>query len=174
MDKGLTHIYTGDGKGKTTAAVGITVRARGRGLSAVFAQFFKEADPDNEIGQLQRLGVTTLVFDAVKSPLFNPGIDRELIRQEASGCLERLSDLLAPGDVDLLVIDEFICLVAEGVITEDEAIAFLRKKPSTTELVLTGAGATDRIIGQADYVTFMMNIKHPFRSRLEARSGIEY
>lgn len=174
MDKGFIHIYTGNGKGKTTAAVGISVRARCRGLRAAFVQFFKEKDPCNEIASLEALGVHTIVFDSVKSPLFNPDIDRPSLRAEARKSLSMLEDMFHEGGYDLMVIDEFICLIAEGVITEEDALSFLATKPEGLELVLTGKGATDRIMECADYVTFMKDIKHPFRKKTEARRGIEY
>ncbi len=175
MDKGLIHIYTGNGKGKTTAAVGIAVRARSRGLRTVFAQFFKEKDPNNEIASLDALGVRTIVFDSVKSPLFNPDIDRPSLRAEARKSLSMLKTLFHEGGgFDLMVIDEFICLIAEGVISEEDALSFLGGKPEGLELVLTGKGAPDRIMECADYVTFMKDIKHPFSKKTEARRGIEF
>ncbi len=75
MVSGLIHIYTGDGKGKTTAAVGIAIRAKSSGLRTMFAQFLKEKDSGSEISLMNSIGISTIVFDAVKSPFFNPEID---------------------------------------------------------------------------------------------------
>ncbi len=174
MDKGLIHIYTGNGKGKTTAAVGMSVRARSRGLRALFVQFFKEPDSGSEISLLPTLGIDTLVFDEVKSPLFHPEIDKQSLRGESRKALSRLLRLFKENKFDFIVLDEFICLVAEGMLTEEEATEFIRNKPDSAELVLTGKGATDELIAVADYVTFMQNVKHPYEKDLKARKGIEF
>jgi cob(I)alamin adenosyltransferase len=174
MAKGLIHIYTGDGKGKTTAAVGIAVRAKSRGLNTMFAQFFKENDPGGEIQVLKRIGVQTIIFDTVKSPFFNPDIDKEFIRQEALKALSVIKEIFERQDFDLVVLDEFVCLVSEGVLSDEEALAFLGGKPDSLELILTGTGATEEILALADYVTFMKNVKHPYGKNLDARRGIEF
>jgi cob(I)alamin adenosyltransferase len=174
MTTGLIHIYTGDGKGKTTAAVGISVRAQSRGLRVLFTQFFKEADSGSEIAALERLGIMTINFDKVKSPLFHPDIEKSTLRAEAAKALSHIRDIFNENRFDLVVIDEFICLITEGILTEDEAIAFLRGKPLNLELVLTGQGATQNILEVVDYVTFMKNIKHPYDKNMSARKGIEF
>jgi len=174
MTTGLIHIYTGDGKGKTTAAVGISVRARSRGLRVLFTQFFKEADSESEIAALERIGIVTINFDKVKSPLFHPDIEKSILRAEAAKALSHLRDIFNENRFDLVVIDEFICLITEGILAEDEAIAFLRCKPLKLELVLTGQGATQNILEAVDYVTFMKNVKHPFDKNMSARKGIEF
>ncbi len=174
MTTGLIHIYTGDGKGKTTAAVGISVRARSRGLRVLFTQFFKEVDSESETAALERIGIATINFDNVKSPLFHPDIDKSKLRAEAAKALAHIRDIFKENRFDLVVIDEFICLITEGIVSEDEAIAFLRDKPLTLELVLTGQGATQNIMDVVDYVTFMKNIKHPYEKNMSARKGIEF
>ncbi len=174
MTTGLIHIYTGDGKGKTTAAVGISVRAQSRGLRVLFTQFFKEADSGSETAALERLGITTINFDKVKSPLFHPDIDRSNLRAEAAKALSHIRDIFNENRFDLVVIDEFICLITEGILSEDEAIAFLGHKPLNLELVLTGQGATQKILDVVDYVTFMKNVKHPYEKSMSARKGIEF
>jgi cob(I)alamin adenosyltransferase len=174
MTTGLIHIYTGDGKGKTTAAVGISVRAKSRGLRVLFVQFFKETDSGSEIATLRRIGIKTINFDEVKSPLFNPEIDKSALKEETTKALSRLRNIFREDNFDLVVLDEFICLISEGVLTDDEAITFLRCKPVNLELVLTGKGATKSIIEFADYVTFMKNVKHPYDKNTSARKGIEF
>lgn len=174
MTKGLIHIYTGDGKGKTTAAVGISVRASGSGLKVLFAQFFKEKMEHGEVQFMQRNGIDTLVFDAVKSPLFNPDIDRDLLSFEVTQALHILSGRINQKQYDLVVLDEFICLMTENVLSEVDALTFMRTRPDTMELVLTGNGARESFMQHADYVTFMKNIKHPFASHTDARQGIEF
>ena len=170
----MIHIYTGDGKGKTTAAVGISVRARGSGLCVLFAQFFKEKTGHGEIPLMQGMGIETLVFDSVKSPLFNPDIDRKELAAEVMKALANVSERIGSKHYDLVVLDEFICLMTEGVLSETDAVDFLRAKPADIEIVLTGNGARDSFIDHADYVTFMKNIKHPFVRHTVARKGIEF
>jgi cob(I)alamin adenosyltransferase len=174
MDKGLLHIYTGDGKGKTTAAIGISVRAKSSGLKALFVQFFKEKDSGSEIALLNDIGIKTIIFEKVKSPYFNPDIDKVTLRAEVRASLSRLKEIFAANAFDLIVLDEFICLIAEDVLTEDEALEFIRQKPEKLELVLTGKGAPESLIRLADYVTYMQRIKHPFDENMEARKGIEF
>jgi len=172
-EKGLIHIYTGDGKGKTTSALGLALRSRNRGKRILFVQFFKEKDEQSELSLLEQLGVKILVFDAIKSPLFYPSIDRKYLRAEVEKALDILQELISSDTLDLVVLDEFICLVSEEIISESEAVVFLQKKPMSLELVLTGRGATERLMAEADYVTYMKHIKHPYDRGIKARKGIE-
>ena len=172
-EKGLIHIYTGEGKGKTTSALGLALRSRSHGKRILFAQFFKEKDEQSELSLLERLGVKILVFDTIKSPLFYPSIDKGYLRDEVKKALDVLQELISSNAFDLVVMDEFICLVSEDVISEKKAIVFLQKKPISLELVLTGRGATERIMAEADYVTYMKHIKHPYDRGIKARKGIE-
>jgi cob(I)alamin adenosyltransferase len=171
--KGLVHIYTGEGKGKTTSAIGLAIRARSRGKKVLFAQFFKERDSLSELSLLEKLGIDTVVFDTIKSPFFHPAISKSFLRDEVIKALEFLKRIFSEQRPDLVVLDEFICLVSEQVLTEQEAVLFIVEKPEKIEVVLTGRGATDRIIALADYVTNMQNIKHPFDRGIPARKGIE-
>lgn len=170
----MIHIYTGDGKGKTTAAIGMSVRARSRGFRTLFVQFFKEPDSDSELSLLSALGIDTLVFDEVKSPLFHPDIDKPSLTLEARKAVTYLQSLFREDRYDLIVLDEFVCLVAEGILTSEETVTFVRNKPGGVELVLTGKGAPQELISMADYVTFMKNIKHPYKKDMKARKGIEF
>ena len=172
-EKGLIHIYTGEGKGKTTSALGLALRSRNRGKRILFAQFFKEKDDQNELSLLEQLGVKILVFDTIKSPFFYPSVDRNYLISETEKALEILQNLISSNEFDLVVLDEFICLVSEEIISENDAITFLRKKPVPLELVLTGRGASERIMAEADYVTYMKHIKHPYDRGIMARKGIE-
>ncbi|NJD56491.1 MAG: cob(I)yrinic acid a,c-diamide adenosyltransferase [Nitrospirae bacterium] len=172
-DKGLVHIYTGEGKGKTTSAIGLAVRARSRGKRVLLAHFFKERDSLSEIPLLEQMGINTVVFDTIKSPFFYPTISRDYLRTETIKALELIRHLCSEQLPDLVILDEFICLVSENVLSEQEAMSFITDKPAKIEVVLTGRGATDGIIRLADYVTNMQNIKHPFDRGIPARKGIE-
>jgi cob(I)alamin adenosyltransferase len=174
MRKGLIHIYTGDGKGKTTAAVGLAVRAKSRGLRTLFVQFFKESNPSGENRAFQDIGIKTMNFDKVKSPFFNPSIDKSMLKKEVKKALIELKEILSEGIFDLIVLDEFICLIREDLISEEEAIQFVKNKPEHIELVMTGWGATEKISEIADYVTNMQKIKHPYKNKIKSRKGIEF
>lgn len=171
MQEGLIHVYTGEGKGKTTAATGLALRARGRGLKVLFAQFMKE-DPGGETGLLEMVSVQVLRFRDVLSPFFHPEVDRAALRQEAVKALQALGPRLP--EFDLVVLDEFVGLVASGLIDREEALGFLRAKPPGTELVLTGRGAPEWLLENADYVTEMKALKHPFSRGMCAKKGIEF
>ena len=171
MQRGLVHIYCGEGKGKTTAGVGLAVRAKGRGMKVLFSQFMKPPD-GGEVSMLEKLTVRVVRFGDVLSPYFHPGADPDEQRRNALRALEDLK-LLMPG-YDMVVLDEFLHLVSCGLITEGEALAFLGQKPPAVELVLTGRRAPESLIRAADYVTDMKAVKHPFASGLGAREGIEF
>jgi cob(I)alamin adenosyltransferase len=172
-EKGLVHIYSGEGKGKTTSAIGLAIRSRSRGKKVLFAQFFKEKDALSELALLEKLGIQTKVFDTIKSPFFNPTISREYLKAETKNALHYLKRLFNEQKPDLVVLDEFICLVSEGILSEDDAVSFISEKPDGIEIVLTGRGASQKIIMLADYVTNMQNVKHPFDKGIPARTGIE-
>lgn len=173
MQKGLVHIYTGGGKGKTTAAAGLALRAKGRGMKVLFAVFMKE-EPSGECASLERLSVSLLRFEGVLSPFFHPGADKESLRLEALDALERLNAIFSEEAPDMAVLDEFVCLVSEGLITEEEAVEFINERPAAMEIVLTGRGATEGLIGLADYVTEMKEMKHPYSKGVKSREGIEF
>jgi len=172
-ERGLVHVYTGEGKGKTTAALGLAIRAKSRNKKILFAQFLKERNEQSELSLLDQLGIKTVVYDAIKSPFFHPSVDKALLRQETIKAFDQLHNILLSESFDLVVLDEFICLVSEEIISEDEAVIFLEGKPASLELVLTGRGATEKIVNLADYVTYMKHIKHPYDKGIRARKGIE-
>ena len=173
MTKGLIHIYTGDGKGKTTAAVGLAVRAKSKGLKTLYVQFFKEIKA-GETTMLELIGIETIVFEKVKSPFFNPSVDKTELEKEVRSALSYLGAVFAENAFDLVILDEFICLISEGLISEDEGIHFIESKPENLELVLTGRGAPEHLIDIADYVTYMQKVKHPYTSNIAGRKGIEF
>lgn len=174
MSKGLIHIYTGDGKGKTTAAVGLAVRAKSRGLKTLFVQFLKEKKPSGETLIFEDIGIKTLIFEDVKSPYFNPSLDKDLLIDEVKKALDELKRIFSEDTFDLIVLDEFICLIRESLLSNEEAVHFIRNKPDRLELVLTGRGATEEIMDIADYITYMQKIKHPYKNAVKGRRGIEF
>lgn len=170
-DMGLVHIYTGDGKGKTTAALGLALRACGAGLRVMIVQFLKGRDT-GELGPLVRLGIPVVRGDVRK---FIPDMtedEREECRRQQQACLAR-AQTAAPG-CDLLVLDEVIGAAASSMIAPEELMRFVREKPPHTELVLTGRDAPAGLIALADYVSEIRCVRHPFDKGVAARRGIEY
>jgi len=118
MKNGLVHIYTGEGKGKTTTAVGMAVRAKSRGLNTFFAQFFKEKNTGGEILLLNNLDITTAIFDRIKSPYFHPKIDKTILGSEIKKALFCPADIFKENKFDFMILDEFICLISTGLLSE--------------------------------------------------------
>ncbi len=171
MQRSFVHIYTGDGKGKSTAAAGLAVRARSRGLRVLFVQFMKSGVTGGELELLESISVDVKRFPGVKSPLFNPSLPLDELKKNALMALNEVREL-ADG-YDLVIIDEFNNLVGAGIVSESYAIEFV-KGFLDSELVLTGRGATEGMIEVADYVTEMKCVKHPYKKGQKARMGIEY
>ncbi len=170
-DIGRVHIYTGPGKGKTTAGVGLALRAKSRGLRVLYTQFMKETR-GGETELLKKAGIEVRRFTEVLSPLFNPEVEMEKLCQLAQDSLKELEGML--DEYDLVVADEFVTMVARRLITEDAALSFISGRPEHVELVLTGRGATERLMDAADLVSEVGKVKHYADGGLRARKGIEY
>ncbi|MEN8118593.1 MAG: cob(I)yrinic acid a,c-diamide adenosyltransferase [Bacteroidota bacterium] len=175
MEKGMIHIYTGDGKGKTTAAIGLAVRALGHSFRVVFASFFKKPDTYgyNEINMLKKQGATVFTFSE-GMPLANPQITPEEYHISIQNGLNGLQNFISENNTHLIVLDEILIAVKYGYISEEELFEFIDNKPYGAELVLTGRGATDKVKQVADYVTIFSKEKHPYDNGVIARAGIEY
>ncbi len=175
MARGLVHIYTGEGKGKTTAAIGLSVRAAGQNVKVLFIQFFKEEKVSSgEKEALRKLGID-LVRSDVRHPIFTRGkTDLEAVLSSVVGTYEAAKEKVMEGGYGLLVFDEIMSAVNGGWIKADELIAFLDKRPESLEVVLTGRNAPVELQQYADYVTEMLKIKHPFDNGVQARKGIEF
>lgn len=177
-DIGLIHIYTGTGKGKTTAAIGLAARALGSGLSVCYCSFHKHPEKYGytEMESLKKLGANVINF--VKH---HPHMDKDVtevtiasIKEEVNEAIATLTTLLSSIQFDVLIIDEIFISVRDNYLDEETLIEFIENKPQKTELVLTGRGATERIILMADYVTNMECVKHPYYQNIPSRKGIEY
>lgn len=175
MEKGLVHIYTGDGKGKTTASVGLAVRALGHGWKVVYASFFKRTDTCgyNEVRVLKELGATVFSFSE-GMPMANKHISHEEYHSAVENGLSELKKYISGNKIDLLVLDEILIAIQCHFIEEDELKRFISEKPASLELVLTGRGATAGLKELADYVTNLSKEKHPFDRGISSREGIEY
>lgn len=172
---GLIHIYTGEGKGKTTAAVGLAVRALGHGMKVCYAHFNKQPElyGYNEIQNLQKLGATILGYTNGHWS-FNRSVTHENSRNDVQNGLLALSEFIRNENPDLLIMDEILISVRDGVLEENELISFIDQKPEHLELVMTGRGASDGLIEKADYVSCIQKIKHPYDQKIYSRKGIEY
>lgn len=172
---GLIHIYTGDGKGKTTAAIGLATRAAGGGFRVLYTSFHKRPEKFGytEMDSLRQLGVEVINF-AKGHPGLDRSLDPEKIRQEAHEAIPYLEERLRQEAPDLLIMDEILIAVRDGFLPEERLIEFIEKKPEKTELVLTGRGATEKVMALADYVSEVKKLKHPFDRRIGSRKGIEY
>ena len=175
MEKGLVHIYTGDGKGKTTAAVGLACSALGHNLKVCYVHFHK--DPKKygycEIDNLKKLGATVLGF-AKEHPFCDSGINKEQIKNEVENALIFLSEKIKAESFDLLILDEINISVRDGFLSEKNLLEFVKSKPAKLELVMTGREATQNLMDLADYVSFVQKLKHPYDKGVTSRKGIEF
>jgi cob(I)alamin adenosyltransferase len=170
---GLVQVFTGDGKGKTTAAVGAAVRALGSGLTVFIAFFMKGNYVAGEGKVLSRLSNIT-VTGSGRPEFINPSnISKEDIEQ-ARSLFRTASQALKSAEYDLVILDEINLAVAWGLISLDDVLNLIADKPGNVELILTGRGADNRVIKLADLVTDCRNVKHPFNRGIKARQGIEY
>jgi len=174
-EKGLIQVYTGDGKGKSTAAIGQAVRAAGHGFKVGWVSFFKdpEAFGYGEHKSLEKLGIKTFLF-ARKHPHFYKELNPDDVCQECSKGLEFIKELLHDPSWDMLVLDEINIALRDGFLTEAEVLSLLEAKPEKLELVLTGRGITERIMERADLVSEVREMKHPYSRGIKARKGVEY
>lgn len=169
---GLVHVITGDGRGKTTSALGLAIRASGRGLKCYIIQFMKGFEygelfalrklPDMKVRQFGR---AEFVFK--EKPL---KIDFE----QARAGLEHAKQIVQSNEYDLVILDEINVAVDYKLIPLEEVVELIKRKPPCVELVLTGRYAPREIIELADYVTEMRELKHPYQKGILARKGIEY
>ncbi len=169
----MIHIYMGDGKGKTTAALGLLMRACGAGCRSVFCQFLKDGT-SCEFKALPCLrSIEVLSSEGVLG--FYPELSEDEKARVAKMQRElAFSAFEAVAKADVAVLDEFLWLVHFGIISEAEALTLIKSVPQTTELVLTGGIASEALVSAADYVTEMKKIKHPFDKGVSARRGVEF
>ena len=173
-DKGLVYIFTGDGKGKTTAAIGTAVRAAGHGLRVLIV-FFAKGDkyPRGEDSALSRLPNVTITGCRHRDWLDKENIKAE-DRELAKSALAAAREAMLNGDYDLIVLDEINIAINYGLVSLDEVIGFINAKPQNTELILTGRYAEPKLVQIADLVTEMQMVKHPYSKGVKARQGIDY
>lgn len=174
---GLTHLYYGSGKGKTTAAMGLAIRAAGHGLSVSVIQFMKGAaemrDQYGEVTQLRDepgIDIEQFPVGHVHDPDDLSTEDRETL----DAALDAAATAVADGSTDLVVLDEVLTLYDLDVASGAELVDLIQSADDAVEIVLTGRNAPPSIVDEADYVTRMAEVKHPFRQDVGPRAGIEY
>ncbi len=172
---GLIHIYCGQGKGKTTASIGLIMRSAGHGRRILLVQFLK----NGRSGELQALRH----FPEIQI-LTGPGNTRFTNKMTAHDKDETLEldiryfneavNLARQGELDLLVLDEALGAIETGLLPEEDVLDFLRSKPRELEVVLTGRNPSEKILELADYISEIKCVRHPWQRGIAAREGIEY
>lgn len=173
--RGMIHIYCGDGKGKTTAATGLAVRAAGTGMKVLFARFLKNENS----GELQILDqipeIKVLHLD--KSYGFYQTLnDREKAGMKAMyrELWQSIEEKINSGVYDMLVIDELMAAYNYGILEQESVHRFLENKPEKLEVVMTGRNPSDRLMELSDYISEIKKVRHPFDQHVTARKGIEF
>jgi cob(I)alamin adenosyltransferase len=167
-------IFTGDGKGKTTAALGMALRASGHDMRTLILQFIKANEAVGELTALKNLpGVEIIQTGRGFVPLAtDPAFPEH--RQAAFHALEKAVQALRSKRYDLMILDEICTAMDKGLITEDQILELIEESGEISCLVLTGRGATKRLIAEADTVTEMCNLKHGLSQGITAQKGVEY
>ncbi len=174
--KGLVQVYIGDGKGKTTAAFGLALRALGQDLKVCIIQFMKS--PEVETGEVKAISSQpNLEIYRFGGDLLYPDLRpeaKEKIRRETLNALSLAIEKAKNPDIDLLILDEINIALNYGLISVDEVLKLIDSKAIGQEIVLTGRNAPEKLVDKADLVTEMKVIKHPYDKGVRARKGIEY
>lgn len=169
---GLVQVYTGAGKGKTTASLGLAFRAAGRGLNVLMIQFMKPPEDYGEHMAAEKFDNFTIL------PMGLDHMDHTVPREEdirlADETLNKAHEMIYSGKYDLVILDECNVVMSRKYLDVGKVIYMLKGRPANIEIVLTGRGAPKEIIEYADLVTEMKMIKHPFDNGVGARKGIEY
>ena len=171
--KGLVHIYCGDGKGKTSAAIGLAVRAAGRGKKVLISRFLK-TDDSGEVMILKEIpGITVLHCEKSFGFLFR--MSEEQKKEAASYYQEQFEKTVKMAErYDLLILDEMMASISGKMVPEERVLQFLQEKPENLEVVLTGRNPSDRLKEEADYISEILAVRHPYEQGIPAREGIEY
>lgn len=170
MDKGLVHLYCGDGKGKTTAAMGLALRALGQGMRVVVVQFLKNGT-SGELEPLKELGAA--VYSGQPGAKFTFQMNAEEKAQATKENNARLAEALQQ-PCDLLILDEICAARNSGMVDEALAKQAVLERPQHREVVLTGRNPEAWMVEAADYITEMQPRRHPYEQGIPARKGIEF
>ena len=172
LEKGFIHVYTGFGKGKTTAAIGLGIRATGEGLKVIMMQFMKGRHY-SEIDALDHIPNFTVVQfgrDEFVSKEHPDQIDIDLAKKG----FEHAKKIIQQGEYDVVILDEINVAVDYNLIPLNDVLQLLSEKPEKVELILTGRYASPEIVRNADIVSEILEIKHPYQNGVESRKGIDW
>lgn len=172
LERGLLHVYTGKGKGKTTAAMGLAARAAGHGLKVIVITFLKEPVDGGERAALERGGLVTFEHFGRMGHVNPKHPDPKDVEMAKKG-LARAKDVLHGGEWDVVILDEVCVAIQYGLLNLGDVMAALEARAAHVEAVCTGRGAPLELEGIADYVTRMDPLKHPYERGIESRRGIE-
>jgi cob(I)alamin adenosyltransferase len=173
--QGLVHIYTGNGKGKTTAAIGLGLRAWGRGKKVLMVQFLKgmESGEHLAVKKLDRGFTINIGRNLEKFTWEMNKEELEMTKAFQRKQLEYAHEEMKTDKWDILILDEIMAAITENMISVDDVLALIQNKPEKLEIVLTGRNAPERLIEVADYVSDIREVKHPIQKGVAARRGIE-
>ncbi len=172
LSQGCVQVYTGNGKGKTTAALGLCLRAVGRGLKVCFFQFIKGGGPYGEQLIAERLAPLFTIIQTGRPGWVNTS-DIAADRAAAQDALQQAREVISGGDYDLVVLDELNGAVGFGLVDLEQVLELIALRPPRMELVITGRNAPEQVLAAADLVTEMREIKHYYKAGIPARIGIE-
>lgn len=173
FDQGLVQIFTGDGKGKTSAALGVALRALGHNLRVYIIYLMKGGYPYGEQQILSQLPNISFSIFGLKS-FCDPTNVRPEEKKEAQKALEKAREVIFSGSYDVVILDEINVATAWKLLEVGEVVALIKNKPKNVELILTGRYADPSLIDLADLVTVMANVKHPYDRGVPARKGIDW
>lgn len=170
--EGLVQVYTGHGKGKTTAALGLGMRAVGHGYKVYMIQFLKPAQSYGEYKAAKKLKKFKIKSYGIKE--FATPNTEEKYKELSKEALENATEVVKSEKYDMIILDEINFATIAGYVKLEDVLNIIEQKPKKVELILTGRDAPKEIIEKADLVTVMQEIKHPYKKGIKARAGIEY
>lgn len=173
LERGLVQVYTGEGKGKTTAALGLALRATGHGLRVEIVQFMKGWPGYGELKGVEWLP-TVAIHPFGRSGWVHPEQPQPEDYERAAEALAYALEVITKEEADVVVLDEINVALDYGLLDLEAVLALLDRKPPAVELVLTGRNAHPELIRRADLVTEMRKVRHPYDQGLEGRQGIEF
>ncbi|MDR4505879.1 MAG: cob(I)yrinic acid a,c-diamide adenosyltransferase [Candidatus Scalindua sp.] len=175
MENGLLIVYTGNGKGKTTAAIGSAVRAVGQGCRVLMLQFIKGSWKYGELESAKRLQPDFEILPLGKGFVgANSKLDEKEVQENISKSWSRAKDAILSDRYDMVILDEINYVIGYGLIPVEEVVTVLEKRPKRLHVIMTGRNVHERVVEKADLVTEMREIKHPYSRGIKAQKGIEF
>ncbi len=172
--KGLIIVNTGNGKGKTTAALGLALRAAGQGLRVLILQFMKGQKNVGEYKALQKTALPITIRQLGRAGFVHSRACETLDIAKAYKGLDLFREALAADEYDMIILDEINVAVSFGLLEIEDVLSALASRPENIHVVLTGRNAHEKVVAMADLVTEMREVKHPFQKHIKAQKGIEF